>query len=193
MSVSLILTKFPAAQSESHAQPAVAVTLSRARIAVEKLTNARHVSFLNFPPGPFETFHLYMPGTTINLAVHYFYRLPISPHEIYLTVGDAMDHMVDHYAQYGDGPLDSVEDPYVTPHRIGVNCTLAIESFRLPGTPWLRIPNHLTYKIAINTLRRLAEWLLMEAHHASILVQVVDKGLTGSYVTAGYIWMKPIM
>ena len=169
------------------------VTLSRARFPLEKLTNARHVSLLKVPPSPFEPFHLSVPGTTINLAVHYFYRLPIQPYEIQATVGDAMDHMFAHYAQYGDGPLDFVEDPYTTPRRIGVNCTLSIESFRLPGTPWPRIPNHLTYKIAINALHRLSEWLLMEAHYASIFVSVVDKGLTGSDITAGFIWMKPFM
>ena len=95
-----------------------------------------------------------------------------------------------HYARYGNGPLDSVEDPYTTPRRMGVDCTLSIESFRLPDTPWTRIPNHLTYRIAVDALRQLSDWLLMEAHYASIFVHVVDKGLTGSDIPAGFIWMK---
>ena len=31
----------------------------------------------------------------------------------------------------------------------------------------------------------------MDAHYAGIFVQVLDEELTGSDVTAGFIWMKP--
>ena len=102
-----------------------------------------------------------------------------------------MDHLSAHYARYGNGPLDPVDDPYTTPRRTEVNCTLSIESFRAQGTPWLRIPHHLTYSIALSALRRLSDWLLLEVHFGSVLVGVVDKALTGSEVTAGLILMKP--
>ena len=95
-----------------------------------------------------------------------------------------------HYANFGNGPLDFDEDPYTTPRRIGVNCTLSLESLRLPWKPVVKIPNHLTYRIVLNVLHRLTDWLLMDAHYASSFVQIVDEGLTGSDITAGYLWIK---
>ena len=140
---------------------------------------------------PFEIFSLSVPGTTTVLIVHYFPGLSLAPHAIHATLDDALNHMSAHYARYGNGPLDFGEDPYTTPRRIGVNCTLSLESLRLPGKPVIKIPNHLTYRIVLNGLYRLAEWLLMDAHYASVFVQIKDEGLTGSDMPAGYLWMKP--
>ena len=145
------------------------------------------------PSGPYTVYHLPIPGATTRLVVYYFPRSIILPSEIHVTIQDALRVMSTHYARYGDGPLNLGQDPYKTPHRTGVNCTIDIKSHRAPG-PWpRRSPYPLSYRMVLHALHRLSDWLLVEAHYASVVAQVVDEGYTASDVSLGFITVIPYL
>lgn len=107
------------------------------------------------------------------------------------TIATAIVHMTDQLQIYGDDrSLLPDDDPYSTPVIEGVDCKMRIVSQRTPGTQ--SIPHHLTYRIVLNALQGLFQFLYTEDHAVSAVSEVLDPGLTGSMVRVGVVSIRPV-
>ena len=97
--------------------------------------------------------------------------------------------MLSQVETHGNARLQAADDPYSTPVVEGMNCTMTINSQRVPGTAV--IPNRLTYQVTLNALRGLMEFLFLERHSASAVTEVIDPGVTGSMVRIGLVSIYP--
>ena len=91
---------------------------------------------------------------------------------------------------YGNVPLQPADDPYIARVSADVDCTMKVESQRLPGKEF--IPEHLTYQVTLNALRGLFGFLYSDGHAGHAVTEVIDPGLTGSMMTIGTITISTI-
>lgn len=63
-----------------------------------------------------------------------------------------------------------------------------MNSQRTPGTQV--IPQHLTYGVAVNALQGLFRFLYEEGNTYSAVIEVLDPGLTGSFVRVGVVSVR---
>lgn len=135
--------------------------------------------------GEVEVHRLAVPGTTTVLTIFYCPGLPIDREFLGGTINRASLHMSSHLNAHGDGPLLPADDPYDTPVVEGENCTIKINSQRVPETQI--IPNRLTYLIALNALHGLFFFLYTDNHAAATVSEISDPSLTGSMVRIGLV------
>ena len=86
-------------------------------------------------------------------------------------------HMNDKLLDFGDRALLPVDDPHIWPVAQGLDCTLRVSSQGVGQTQV--ILNHLTYRITMNSLRRLFGFLYEERHAGSAVAGVRYQGLNG--------------
>lgn len=131
-----------------------------------------------------------VPRTTTILEVLYCPDLPIDKHLIGATVTQAKEYMKDQLKLFGNVPLHPADDPYIARVRADKECTMKVESERIPATEY--IPEHLTYRLALNALRGLYWFLYTEGHAGHAVTEVYDPGLTGRMITIGTITISTI-
>ena len=103
------------------------------------------------------------------------------------TVTIAWNHLNDQYLIHGDSPLLSDDDPYNVPVSPGKNSEMQIKSSKIPETQ--TIPTHLTYRIALNALSGLFEYLYTGGHAGAAFTEVFDP--TRSNQRLGMITISP--
>ena len=131
--------------------------------------------------------HIQIPGTTIRLTVSYCTGLPMDKELIKDTVTIAWNHLSDQYRIHGDSPLLSDDDPYNVPVPPRKNSEMQISSSKIPEAQ--TIPTHLTYRIALNALSGLFEYLYTDGHAGAAITEVFDP--TRSDKRLGMITISP--
>ena len=105
------------------------------------------------------------------------------------TLSTAWIHVDEQLHIHGDRKLVPLDDPYTTPVVQDVNCTLTLNSYRIPGSE--RIPIHLTYQISVNALQGTFDYLYTDHHPGSAVSQILDPGLTGTMDRIGLLSISP--
>lgn len=131
-----------------------------------------------------------VPGTTTILKVLYCPELPIDKDLIGATVTKAREYIKNQLMLYGNVPLHPADDPYIARVLANKDCTIKVESQRMPGTEF--VPEPLTYQVALNALRGLFWFLYLDDHAGHAVTEVIDPGLTGGMMTIGTITISTI-
>ena len=129
-----------------------------------------------------------VPSTTTILTIFYCPGIALPRDTIGQTIDAVAAHMTDQIHALGDRTLLPVDDPYTSPVVENVNCTMSIYTLRTRSQP---NPHQLTYRITLNALEGLFQFLYADGHYASAVTEIADPGLTGTFQGIGLMSISP--
>lgn len=131
-----------------------------------------------------------IPGTDLTLFFSPSHDKPIPVEDISPCIRQTSIRMIRFIQDFGNGPLEREDDPYISPPMSEVSCRLEIRSWPRASPPGERV-TFLTYHDVCDVLFDLQQWMLPAIWIPGLLVEslsfVIGHARYGS-IGEGRIW-----